>query len=106
MGSHYQVKCDRCCHSYLTTDDTPPFWCGCEIGPEPERPEHLFGQWPIRADLWRDYLLPGVPESELTIVTDPDDKRFFYCVRTVDIEALCAWLKWNHWLDLTTPPPK
>ena len=35
MGTTYQVICDRCSKSYLTTDDTPPLWCGCGPWPEP-----------------------------------------------------------------------
>jgi hypothetical protein len=53
MGTTYQVKCDRCPKSYLTTDDTPPFWCGCEHDPRATCPEcgKLFRPWP-NGSIW------------------------------------------------------
>ncbi len=99
MGTTYQVICDRCSKSYLTTDDTPPLWCGC--GPlrapaGPGRPECIVGHWPLRVSNWREYTLPDVPESEQCYVTDPDDRSWFFCVRKGDVPALHDWLKWYH----------
>jgi hypothetical protein len=53
MGTTYYVKCDRCPKSYLTTDDTPPFWCGCEHDPQATCPEcgKLFRPWP-NGSIW------------------------------------------------------
>ena len=108
MGTTYQVKCDRCSKPYLTTDDTPPFWCGCELPADEAMPDCVIGHFPIRVDKWSEYTLPGVPYSEQCFVTDPNDRGWFFCIRTADVPRLRTWLAWYHAAkaNRTTPPPK
>lgn len=91
----YQVRCDFCERSYLTTDDTGVMWCGCPQ-PAPTLPPHARIVLPAAVGKLLDYTLPDVPLDEQVFVSDPLEHRWLHVVHRDHADAMRDWLAWYH----------